>query len=221
MKLFINAITKFIVGILLVGALIFLPAGTLKYNDGWNFVIILFFPILVMGIVLFIKAPDLLKKRLDGKEKENTQKGVVAFSALAFLAAFIVSGLDFRFAWSKIPFVVKVIAAVLFLFSYILYAEVMRENAYLSRTIKVQKNQKVISTGLYGIIRHPMYAATILMFLCIPIILGSWFSFIIMLTYPAIIVVRIVNEEKVLSKELKGYTQYKQKVKYRIIPFIW
>lgn len=221
MKLFLNALTKFIFGILLVGLLVFLPAGTLKFNDGWNFIIILFIPILVMGIVLLLKSPDLLKKRLDGNEKENTQKGVVAISGVIFLAAFIVAGLDFRFGWSTIPFAVKIIAAVLFLASYLLYAEVMRENEYLSRTIEVQENQKVIDTGLYGVVRHPMYAATILMFLMIPLILGSWISFVILLAYPVIIAVRIANEEKILTEQLTGYREYKQKVKYRIIPFIY
>ena len=221
MKLFFNAITKFIVGILLVGALIFLPAGTLKYVDGWNFVIILFFPILIMGIVLFTKAPDLLKKRLDGKEKENTQKGVVAFSAIIFLGGFIVAGLDFRFQWSMVPLAIKIIAAVLFIASYLLYAEIMRENAYLSRTIEVQENQKVIDKGLYGIVRHPMYAATILMFTMIPLILGSWIAFAVMFAYPVIIAVRIANEEKILSEQLNGYNDYKQKVKHKIIPVIW
>lgn len=221
MKLFLNALTKFIFGILLVGLLVFLPAGTLKFNDGWNFIIILFVSILVMGIVLLAKSPDLLKKRLDGKEKDNTQKGVVALSGLIFLAVFIVAGLDFRFGWSTIPFAVKIIAAVLFLASYLLYAEVMRENAYLSRTIEVQENQKVIDTGLYGIVRHPMYAATILMFLMIPLILGSWISFVILLAYPVIIAVRIANEERVLTEQLEGYREYKQKVKFRIIPFIY
>ena len=221
MKLLLNALTKFTVGLLLVGVLVFLPAGTLKFNDGWNFVIILFVPIFVMGIILLAKAPELLKKRLDGKEKENTQKGVVAFSAIIFLAVFIVAGLDFRFGWSGVPFSVKIAASVLFLASYLLYAEVMRENAYLSRTVEVQDNQKVVDTGLYGIIRHPMYAATILMFLTIPLILGSWIAFIIMFAYPVIIAVRIKNEEKILTQQLDGYRQYKQKVKYKIIPFIW
>ena len=221
MKLLLNAITKFIFGILLVGLLVFLPAGTLKFNDGWNLIIILFVPILVMGIVLLAKSPELLKKRLDGKEQESTQKGVVALSGLIFWAAFIVAGLDFRFGWTAVPFAVKTIAAVLFIASYLLYAEVMRENAYLSRTIEVQENQKVVDTGLYGIVRHPMYAATILMFLSIPLILGSWISFVIFLAYPVIIAVRIANEEKVLTEQLDGYREYKQKVKYRIIPFIY
>ncbi len=221
MKLLLNALIKFICGLLLVGLLIFLPAGTLNYTGGQVFICLLFIPIFIMGIVLLIKAPDLLKKRLDGKEKENTQKGVVAFSALVFFVGFIVAGLDFRFGWSYIPKTVTVIASVLFLIAYILYAEVMRENTYLSRTIEVQKNQKVIDTGLYGIVRHPMYSATLLLFLSMPLVLGSVYSFLIFLAYPFIIAKRIKHEEKFLEKELDGYVQYKQKVKYRLIPFIW
>ncbi len=221
MKLLLNALAKFIMGLLLVGLLIFLPAGTLNYIGGWAFIVLLFIPIFIVGIVLFIKAPDLLKKRLNGKEKENTQKGVVAFSALIFLGGFIVAGLDFRLSWSNVPDAVQIIASALFLVSYVLYAEVMRENAYLSRTIEVQENQKVIDTGLYGIVRHPMYMATILLFLMIPLILGSWYSFVIFLAYPIIIALRIKNEEQVLTKQLDSYTEYKQKVKYKIIPFVW
>lgn len=221
MKLLFNALTKFILGLLLVGMLIFLPAGTFHYIGGQVFLGLLFIPIFIMGIVLLLKEPELLKKRLDGKEKENTQKGVVAFSALIFLVGFIVAGLDFRFGWSNVPTVVTVIASVLFLASYGLYAEVMRENAYLSRTIEVQENQKVIDTGLYGIVRHPMYMATILLFLMIPIILGSWYSFIIFLGYPILIAVRIRHEEQLLTEQLAGYAQYKQKIRYKIIPFVW
>ena len=221
LKLFFNALSKFLCGILLVGLLLFLPAGTLNFPNGWLFCAVLFIPMLILGIVLFAFAKDLLKKRLDTKEKEATQKGVVAFSAIIFLAGFVLAGLDFRFGWSSVPKAVVIIASALFLLSYILYAEVMRENAYLSRTVKVEDDQKVIDTGLYGIIRHPMYMATIIMFLSIPLILGSWLSFIIFLSYPIIIAIRIYNEEKVLEKELKGYTEYKQKVKYKVIPFIW
>ena len=221
MKLLINALTKFICGLILVGLLLFLPAGTFNYPNAWLFVGILFVPMIFLGVVLFTKAPELLKKRLDTKEKESTQKGVVAFSALIFLIGFILAGLDFRFGLSKVPLVVVIIASLLFLVSYGLYAEVMRENAYLSRTVKVQENQKVIDTGLYGIVRHPMYMATILMFLSIPLVLGSWYAFVVFLFYPVIIAVRIKNEEQVLSKELPGYEEYKQKVKYKIIPFIW
>ena len=221
MKLLFNALTKFICGIVLVGALIFWPAGTLNYKDGWIFMGVLFVPIFILGIVLLIKSPELLQKRLDGKEKEKTQKGVVAFSGLIFLGGFIVAGLDFRFGWSSMSIAVKIAAIGLFLVSYALYAEVMRENAYLSRTIEVQENQKVVDTGLYGIVRHPMYAATVIMFLSIPLILGSWFAFGIFLAYPVIIALRISNEEKVLTEQLDGYKEYKQKVKYRMIPFIW
>lgn len=220
-KLLFNALIKFIAGLLLVGLLLFLPAGTLAYPGGWAFVGLLFIPVFIMGIVLLIKAPDLLRKRLDGKEKEDTQKGVVAFSALIFLGGFIVAGLDFRFGWSAVPVAVKVIAGVLFLGSYALYAEVMRENAYLSRTIEVQENQKVIDTGLYGVVRHPMYMATVVLFLMIPLILGSWYSLILFLGYPAIIALRIKNEEQILAEQLNGYEEYRQRVKYKIIPFIW
>ena len=182
---------------------------------------LLFVPMLLVGVLLFIKKPDLLKKRLDGKEKEATQKGVVAFSGLVFLAGFIVAGLDFRLDWSTVPTWLTALAAVLFLSSYGLYAEVMRENTFLSRKIEVQVNQKVVDTGLYGVVRHPMYAATVIMFLMIPLVLGSWFSLLIFLAYPIIIAVRIKGEEKLLTEQLQGYKEYKQKVKFRIIPFIW
>ncbi len=221
MKLLLNALTKFICGFFIIGLLIFLPAGTIKFTDGWTFICLLFIPIFIMGIVLLIKSPELLEKRLNGKEEDNTQKSVVAFSALIFLAGFVVAGLDFRFTWTFIPKPIKIISAILFLISYGLYAEVMRENAYLSRTIEVQEHQKVIDTGLYGIVRHPMYAATILLFLMIPLILGSLISFFIFLLYPIIIAVRINNEEKILTEQLEGYAEYKQKVKYKIIPFVW
>ena len=221
MKLLFSALIKFIFGVLFVGLLVFVPAGTLGYIDGWIFMGVLFVPIFIMGIILLIKAPELLKKRLDGREQESTQKGVVACSTLVFIAAFVVAGLDFRFLLTQVHPVIKTIAVVLFLTSYGIYAEVMRENAYLSRTIEVQEGQKVVDTGLYGVVRHPMYAATILMFLSIPIILGSWISFVIMLAYPVITVVRIINEEKVLTEQLDGYKEYKQKVKHRVIPFIW
>ena len=221
MKLFINALTKFISGILLVGILIFLPAGTLCFGGGILLMSLLFVPMLLVGVLLFIKKPDLLKKRLDGKEKEATQKGVVAFSGLVFVAGFIVAGLDFRFGWSKMPLWVTVLASTLLLIAYGLYAEVMRENVYLSRKIEVQENQKVVDTGLYGVVRHPMYAATVIMFLMIPLVLGSWFSRLRFLAYPIIIAVRIKGEEKLLTEQLQGYKEYKQKVKFRIIPFIW
>jgi len=221
MKLLINAIVKFVCGILLVGALVFLPAGTFNFVNGWIFSAVLFIPVFIMGVVLYIKAPDLLKKRLESKEKEGVQKSVIRFSALAFLVAFVVAGLDYRFGWSKMPMWIVVLASVVFLLGYLAFAEVMRENAYLSRIIEVQEGQKVVSTGLYGIVRHPMYFATVVMFLAIPLILGSWWSFVIFVFYPVIIVIRIKNEEKVLTEGLEGYTEYKEKVKYRLIPFIW
>lgn len=221
MKLLISAVTKMLAGLILVGLLLFLSAGTLSYNGAWAFIALLFIPVLILGAVLFLKAPDLLQKRLNTKEKENTQKGVVGASALIFLLGFILAGLDFRFGWTAVPKTVTFIASLMFLGSYALYAEVMRENAYLSRTIEVQEGQKVIDTGLYGIVRHPMYAATVLMFLSIPLILGSFIAFAVFLLYPILIVVRINNEEQVLTKELVGYAEYKKKVKYRLIPFIW
>jgi len=221
MKLLFEAIVKFTCGLLLVGLLIFLPAGTFGYTYGWLFVGLLFVPMLIAGFVMFFKSPDFLKKRLDAKEKQTTQKGVLAFSGLMFIAGFVVAGLDFRFGWSYMPDWVVIAASALFLIAYGLYAEVMRENAYLSRTIKVEEGQKVVDTGLYGIVRHPMYAVTILLFLMIPLILGSWYALIAFAFYPAIIVVRLKDEEKLLTKELPGYCEYKQRVKYRIIPFIW
>ncbi len=221
MKLLTSAITKFLAGIILVGLLVFLPAGTINYPGGWLFCGLLFIPMLVLGIALYLKAPELLKKRLDSKEKEKTQKGVVAFSGLAFLLSFVLSGLDFRFGWSEVPTWLTIVASAVFLISYGIYAEVMRENAYLSRNIKVQEGQKLIDTGLYGIVRHPMYTATVFMFTAIPLVLGSWYGLAVMLTYPVLIAVRLLNEEKVLSEGLEGYIDYKKKVKYRLLPFIW
>ena len=221
MKLFLEAIVKFTCGLLLVGLLIFLPAGTLGYPCGWLFMGLLFGPMLIAGLVMLFKSPDFLKKRLDAKEKQGTQKGVVALSGVMFIAGFVVAGLDYRFGWSVMPTWVTIAASVLFLASYALYAEVMRENAYLSRTIKVEEGQTVVDTGLYGIVRHPMYAVTILLFMVMPIVLGSWCALIPFAFYPAIIIVRLKDEETLLSKELPGYEAYKQKVKYRIIPFIW
>ncbi|MGI6462059.1 MAG: methyltransferase family protein [Candidatus Scatomorpha sp.] len=220
-KLFSQAIIKHLSGLVLISALLFIPARTLKFWNAWLFIAVLFIPMLLMGIVLAIKNPELLRKRLNAKEKEAEQKGVVALSALMFIGGFIVAGLDYRFGWLVLPKGVVFVAAAVFLFSYLLYAEVLRENAYLSRTIEVQKNQKVVDTGLYGIVRHPMYAATILLFLSMPLVLGSLFSFIIFLIYPAIIVKRIKNEEEVLERELEGYSEYKNRVKYRLIPFVW
>ena len=220
-KLLLNALVKFLCGIGLVGGLIFLPAGTVNYPNGWLLIGTLFLPILLLGILLLLKAPDLLKKRLDGKETERMQKGVVALSALIFLAGFAVAGLDFRFGWSTVPTAAVIVATLLFLTAYGLYAEVMRENAYLARTVKVEEGQPVIDTGLYGIVRHPMYAATILLFLMMPLILGSWYALLIFLAYPVIIVARIKNEEAVLTEQLAGYQEYKKQVRYRLIPFVW
>ncbi|MBR2295832.1 MAG: isoprenylcysteine carboxylmethyltransferase family protein [Clostridia bacterium] len=221
MKLLFSALTKFVIGIVLVGALLFLPAGTIEYEQAWLLLGVLFIPMIMLGAVLLIKSPGLLAKRLNNKEKQRAQKGVVGISALMFLATFIVSALDFRFVWSHVPFWTSVVASVVFLIGYGIYAEVMRENAYLSRTIEVQENQKVISTGMYKIVRHPMYLATLLMFLPMPIILGSIWGLIPTLIYPIAIIIRIKNEEKLLSAELDGYEEYKTKTKYRLIPFIW
>ena len=221
MKLLTEALIKFTCGLILVGLLIFLPAGTFAYTYGWLFIGLLFVPMLIAGFVMLFKTPDFLKKRLDAKEKQAAQKGVLAFSGLMFVAGFVVAGLDFRFGWSHMPPWVVIAASVLFLVAYVLYAEVMRENAYLSRTIKVEEGQTVVDTGLYGIVRHPMYAVTILLFLMIPLILGSWYALIAFVFYPVIIIVRLKDEEKLLTKELAGYAEYKQKVKYRIIPYIW
>ena len=221
MKLLLNALAKFVCGLLLVGLLIFLPAGTLAYAGGWLLIGLLFVPMLMAGFVMFFKAPDFLAKRLDVREKQTTQKGVLAFSGLMFVAGFVVAGLDFRFGWSQVPPAVVLIASVLFLSAYALYAEVMRENAWLSRTIEVEEGQTVVDTGLYGIVRHPMYMATIALFLMIPLILGSWYALIIFAFYPAIIIARLKDEEALLTRELPGYAAYKQKVKYRILPFIW
>lgn len=221
MKLLLNASIKFIMGLLLVGVLLFLPAGGFGYTNGWLFIGLLFIPMLLLGIVMLIKSPSLLEKRLNAKEKEKTQKGVVAVSGLLFVVGFVIAGLDYRFGWSKMPTWVVVTASVLLITSYALYTEVMRENAYLSRTIEVQDNQKVVSTGLYGIVRHPMYAVTVWLFLSIPITLGSWWSLLCFLPYLAVIVIRIINEEKVLEAGLEGYSDYKKKVKYRLIPFVW
>ena len=218
-RLFIQALVKFIAGILLVGLLIFLPAGSLSFLNGWIFMGVLFIPIFFAGIVMIFKNPELLKKRLDAKEKQKDQSLVVKLSGLMFLAGFIIAGLGYRFDWYMLPRLVTYIASGVYLLSYLLYAEVMRENTYLSRTIEVQENQKVVDTGLYGIVRHPMYSTTLLLFLSIPLILGSVYSFLIFLVYPVIIAKRIKGEEELLEKELDGYREYKQKVKYRLIPF--
>ena len=216
-----SASIKFLMGIVLVGLLLFLPAGTIHYPCGWLLVAVLFVPMFIAGVVMLFRSPELLQKRLDGKEKEAEQKSVVALSGVMFIAAFVVAGLNFRYSWTVMPSWAVWSAVAVFLLSYIMYAEVLRENAYLSRTIEVQENQKVIDTGLYGIVRHPMYSATVLMFLSMPLVLGSLPSFVIMLAYIPIIVKRIKNEEFVLLKGLTGYDGYCRKVRYRIIPFVW
>ena len=220
-KLFIQAIVKFLLGIMLVGALLFIPAKSFSYWNAWLFMGLLFIPMFVAGIVMMIKNPELLKKRLNNKEKESEQRVVIALSGLMFLSGFIIAGFNYRFGWFVVPNIVIIISSILFIISYIFYAMVLVENTYLSRTIEVQENQKVIDTGLYGIVRHPMYAATIILFLSMPLILGSIQAFIIFFAYPFIIIKRIKNEEIVLENNLEGYKEYKQKVKYRLIPFIW
>ncbi len=219
-KLFVQAIVKFLLGVFMVGLLVFLPGG-LDYQNGWLFMLILFVPMFFAGIVMMLKSPELLRKRLSVKEKQGEQQTVVKLSGAMFLVGFILAGLDHRFGWLPLPRWLSLAAAVVFLLAYVLYAEVLRENAYLSRTVEVQEGQKVIDTGLYGIVRHPMYMATLLLFLSMPIVLGSVISFVVFLAYPAIIVKRIRNEEEVLESGLEGYKEYKSKVKYRLIPFIW
>jgi len=221
MKLLFEALTKLLAGLLLLGLLLFLPAGTIFYPGGWLFMVLLFLPMLLLGVVLFIKAPGLLQKRLQNKEKQKAQQGVVALSGLMFPVGFILSALDFRFEWSKVPFWLTALSSVLFLIGYGTYAEVMRENAYLSRIVEVQQNQTVISTGLYRVVRHPMYLATLLMFLPLPLILGSFWGLIPFALYPVLLVVRILNEENLLTAGLDGYAEYKAKVRYRLIPFLW
>ena len=220
-KLFFSAITKFLLGVVLVGLLIFLPAGTFEYIQGWILMAILFIPMFCAGVVMMFVNPALLKSRLDAKEDRKEQSIVVKLSGLMFLCGFIVAGLGVRFGWYILPTEVCIIGAILFIIAYMLYAEVLRENTYLSRTIEVQEGQKVIDTGLYGIVRHPMYSATLLLFLSMPIVLGSLWSLLIFLAYPFIIAARLKDEEKFLEEELEGYREYKQKVKYRLIPFVW
>lgn len=221
MGLFFQAIFKFILGVILLALLIFLPAGTLAYANGWLLMGILFIPMFFAGVVMMIKNPELLKKRLCAKEQDMHQSNVVKASGLMFAAGFILAGLDFRFQWYRLPKAAVYTAAAAFLLSYLLYAEVLRENTYLSRTIEVQKNQKVIDTGLYGIVRHPMYSATVILFLSMPLVLGSLYAFIPFLFYPFIIARRIKMEEEFLEKELPGYCDYKKEVRYRLIPLIW
>ena len=220
-KLFISAITKFLLGIVLVGILIFLPAGTINYFNGWLFMGVLFIPMFIAGIVMMIKNPKLLASRLDAKEKQKEQSLVIKLSGLMFIAGFVLAGLDFRFKWFELPSLVSYIGSGIFLLSYIMWAVVLKQNTYLSRTIKVEDNQKVIDKGLYSVVRHPMYTATLFLFLSMPLILGSLISLGVFLMYPILISIRIINEEKFLEKELKGYIEYKNKVKYRLIPFIW
>ncbi len=220
-KLFIQAILKFVLGVVLVGLLVFLPAGDLSFVNGWFFMSVLFVPMFVAGIVMMFKNPELLKKRLNAKEKQKDQDQVVKLSGLMFLIGFVVAGLDHRFGWSTLSNYVVIVATILFLIAYILYAEVLRENTYLSRTIEVSEDQKVIDTGVYAVVRHPMYSATLILFLSMPLVLGSIYSFVVFLFYPIIIVKRLMGEEKFLEKELKGYSEYKKKVKYRLIPFVW
>lgn len=220
-SLFVQAVVKYLVGIILFSVLLFIPAGTLYYWNAWLLIGVLFIPMLIVGIILAIKNPELLRKRLNAKEQESEQKSVMLLSALMFVSGLVVAGLDYRYQWLVLPRWLILAATILFLCGYLLYTEVLRENAYLSRTIEVQENQKVVDTGLYGIVRHPMHTAAIMLFLSMPLVLGSFFSFIIFLMYPAIIVKRIANEEEVLEKSLEGYSEYKRRIKYRLIPFIW
>lgn len=220
-KLFFQAIIKMLSGILLVGGLLFLSAGTFAFWQAWVLMAILFVPMFIAGLIMMFKSPELLRKRLNAKEEQNEQKIVILLSALMFIAAFVVAGLNFRFSWIVLPDWVTYVAAGIFLFSYVLFAEVLRENAYLSRTVEVQDDQKVIDTGLYGLVRHPMYMSTLFLFLSMPLVLGSIISFVIMLVYIPIIAMRVRNEEQVLEAGLKGYTDYKRKVRHKVIPFIW
>lgn len=220
-KLFFEAIFKFLLGIILVGLLIFLPAGTLNYFNGWLFMGILFIPMLLAGLVMMIKNPSLLKSRLDAKEKEKTQSIVIKLSGLMFIIGFVLAGLDFRFKWFTLPPLVSYIASGTLLLGYIMWGVVLKQNTYVSRTIKVEENQPLVDTGLYGVVRHPMYTASIILFLSIPLVLGSLIALGVFIFYPILIITRIFNEEKVLENELQGYKEYKKKVKYRLIPFIW
>ena len=220
-KLFLQALSKFLIGLIIICILLFVPAGTIYYPNGWLFIALLFIPMFIAGIIMFIKAPDLLRRRLNAKEEEEEQKLVLLLSGIMFLLAFILAGLNFRFGWFKLPTIAIIMASIIFLIAYAMYAEVLRENAYLSRTVEVNENQKVVDTGLYGLVRHPMYTSTIFLFLSMPLVLDSILSFIVMLVYPIIIIFRISNEEEVLEKELDGYKEYKEKVKYKLIPYLW
>ena len=220
-KLFIQAITKFLLGFLIVALLIFVSAGTIKFWQGWLFMCLLFLPMFIAGIILMFKNPNLLRIRLNAKEKEQEQKDVVLLSGIMFIVGFIIAGLNYRYQWHLLPNIVVYIASIIFLLSYLMYAVVLKENTFLSRTIEVQDNQKLVDTGLYGVVRHPMYTATIFLFLSMPLILGSIYSFIMFLMYPFLMIKRINNEEIVLEKELSGYKEYKNKVKYKLFPFIY
>ena len=220
LKLFFEAIIKFVLGVVIVGLLIFL-SGSFSYTQGWIFMGLLFIPMFIVGLILMIKNPELLKRRLNNKEKETEQKIYILLSGIMFISGFIIAGLNYRYEWIILPNIVNWIGCIIFIISYILYGIILKENSYLLRTIDVEKEQKLVDTGLYGIIRHPMYAITLFLFLSIPLILGSIISFIIFLIYPFIIVRRIKNEEKVLENDLKGYKKYEKKVKYRLIPYIW
>lgn len=219
--LFARAMILFFSGVILLAVLIFLPAGTIAYPAGWRLMAILFVPMFIAGLVMMVKSPELLKKRLNAKEKQSEQTGVIAGSALMFIVGFVIAGFDFRFGFTLLPDWVSYAACIAFLFGYLVYAEVLRENAWLSRTVEVQDGQKVVSTGLYGVVRHPMYAATLLLFLSMPLVLGSGAAFAVFLVYPALITVRIRGEEELLTRELEGYAEYRRKVRYRLIPFIW
>ena len=220
-KLFLQALSKFLIGLIIICILLFVPAGTIYYPNGWLFIALLFIPMFIAGIIMFIKVPDLLRRRLNAKEEEEEQKLVLLLSGIMFLLAFILAGLNFRFGWFKLPAIAIIMASIIFLIAYAMYAEVLRENEYLSRTVEVSENQKVVDTGLYGLVRHPMYTSTIFLFLSMPLVLDSILSFIVMLAYPIIIIFRIRNEEKVLEKDLDGYKEYKEKVKYKLFPYLW
>lgn len=220
-RLLFQALTKFLVGLVIIGLLLFVPAGTFHFWQAWLFIALLFVPMFVAGIVLMVRNPELLRKRLEAKEKQDEQKWVVVLSGLMFVAMFVLAGLNRRFLWYMLPDWAVYAASVLFLLGYVLYAEVLRENVWLSRTIEVQEHQKVVDTGLYGIVRHPMYAATLLLFLAMPLVLASPWSFVVMLFYIPIIAKRIRNEEEVLEQGLEGYKEYKQRVRYKVIPFVW
>ena len=221
MKLLLQGITKFILGVVIIMLMLFLPAGTFKFWNAWLFMGLLFIPIFFVGVVLFIKDKELLKKRLNAKEKQQEQKSVLLLTVIILIAGFIIAGLDFKNNWSRLPIWAVIVGSITLLISYLLYIEVIRENRYLSRTIEIQENQKVVDTGLYGIVRHPMYMATTFLYLSFPIVLGSLIAFIIFLPFPLVLAKRIKNEEEIVEKGLEGYKEYKQKVKYKMIPFIW